>query len=58
MIAIKDEKGRYVTFPFYGFGRLKDAMPFQSQLDARVTKCALDALYGARKQFKIVEVSQ
>lgn len=58
MIAIVDERGRYVTFPFYGFGRKEDAMPFDGQLDARVTKCALDALYGARKQFKIVEVTK
>lgn len=57
MIAIVDEKGRYVTCPFYGFGSKQDAKAFNGSLEALVTKSALEEMYGARKQFKIVEVN-
>lgn len=57
MIAIVDERGRYVTHPFYGFGSKQDAKEFKGSLEASVTKSALETLYGTRKKFTIVEVN-
>lgn len=50
---IKDEKGRFVTSPYYLLGAKAQAKVFNCALEAKIMKRALEGLEG--REYRIIE---